>query len=79
MALFSFFTVVLWIGPLLDSSHVFLMMSRFSWTAIFTVLTSGLYVNVCQALCTAAILYLLGNPLLEKLERVKVKYGLIGE
>lgn len=79
MALFSFFTVVLWIGPLLDSSHVFLMMSRFSWTAIFTVLTSGLYVNVCQALCTAAILYLLGNTLLEKLERVKVKYGLIGE
>ena len=79
MALFSFFIVVLWIGPLLDSSHVFLMMSRFSWTAIFTVLTSGLYVNVCQALCTAAILYLLGNPLLEKLERVKVKYGLIGE
>lgn len=79
MALFSFFTVVLWIGPLLDSSHVFLMMSRFSWTAIFTVLTSGLYVNVCQALCTAAILFLLGNTLLEKLERVKVKYGLIGE
>ena len=79
MAVFGFFTVVLWIGPLLDSSHVFLMMSRFSWTAIFTVLTSGMYVNVCQALCTAAILYLLGNTLLEKLERVKVKYGLIGE
>ena len=79
MAAFGFLTVLLWMGPLLDSSHLFLMMPRITWAAIITVLTSGLYVNVSQAISTALLLFLLGNPLLEKLERVKVKYGMIEE
>ena len=77
MAVFGFCTVLLWMGPLLDSSHLFLMMPKITWTAIVTVLVSGFYVNVSQAICTALILFLLGNAILEKLDRVKIKYGLI--
>ena len=33
--------------------------------------------NLIQALCTAAVLLLLGNALLEKLDRVKRKYGML--
>ena len=77
MAVFGFCTVLLWMGPLLDSSHLFLMMPKITWAAIVTVLVSGFYVNVSQAICTALILFLLGNAILEKLDRVKIKYGLI--
>ena len=77
MAVFGFCTVLLWMGPLLDSSHLFLMMPKITWAAIVTVLVSGFYVNVSQAICTALILFLLGNAILEKLDREKIKYGQI--
>ena len=70
MAIFGFCVVLLFIGPILDSSSIFIMLSRITWKAIVTVFTSGLFINFCQALCTAAVLLLLGKPLLDKLERV---------
>ena len=75
MATFGFCCVLFLIGPILDSSSIFIMLSRITWKAIVTVYTSGLFINFCQALCTAAVLWLLGTPLLAKLERVKTKYG----
>ena len=77
MAVFGFLAVLLWVGPLLDSSHLFLMLSSVSWKAIITVLTSGFFVNVTQAISTAAVMLLLGNAILEKLDRVKQKYGMM--
>jgi len=76
MAIFGFCVVLFWIGPLLDSSSIFLMLSRITWSAIVTVYTSGLFINFCQALCTAAVLLFIGKPLLDKLERVRRKYGM---
>ena len=76
MAVFGFCAVLFFIGPILDSSSIFIMLSRVTWKAIVTVFTSGLFINFCQALCTAAVLLLLGKPLLDKLERVKLKYGM---
>ena len=76
MAVFGFCGVLFWIGPLLDSSSIFLMLSRITWSAVVTVYTSGLFINFCQALCTAVVLLLLGKPLLDKLERVQIKYGM---
>ena len=77
MGVFGFAAVLLWIGPLMDCSSVFLMLSRITWKAVVTVFSAGLFVNFCQALSTAAVLLLLGKPLLEKLERVQRKYGLL--
>ena len=77
LAAFGFLTVLLWIGPLLDVSTVFLAMSEFTWSAMVTMLVSGFSVNISQAICTALIMLLLGNALLEKLDRVKMKYGMM--
>ena len=76
MAVFGFCAVLFFIGPILDSSSIFIMLSRITWKAIVTVFTSGLFINFCQALCTAAVLLLIGKPLLDKLERVKRKHGM---
>ena len=78
MAVFGFLANILWMGPLLDCSSIFLMLSRITWSAIVTVFLAGLYVNVMQGLGTAAVLLFLGRPMLEKLNRIKVKYGLLG-
>ena len=77
MAVFGFLTVLLWVGPLLDCSHIFLVLPKITWPSVIATFVSGFYVNVSQAICTALIMLLLGNALLEKLDRVKMKYGMM--
>ena len=40
---------------------------------------SGFPVNLRQAGTTAIVLLVLGNPLLEKLDRIKTKYGILDD
>lgn len=77
MAVFGFFAVILWVGPLLDCSHIFLMLTTINWSAAAAVFVSGFYVNISQAICTVLVMLFLGKPLLEKLDRVKQKYGML--
>lgn len=77
MALFGFLAVIFWIGPLLDGSHVMLMLSDIDWAGAVAAFVSGFYVNLVQGACTALVLLLFGRPLLEKLDRVKLKYGMM--
>ena len=77
MALFGFLAVLLWVGPLLDCASIFLVLPKITWSSVIAIFISGFYVNVSQAICTALILFLLGNALLEKLDRIKLKYGMM--
>lgn len=77
MAVFGFFAVVLWVGPLLDTSSVFLMLSDINWNSLLLTYGAGLSVNISQAACTVLIMLLFGRPLLDKLDRIKVKYGMM--
>ena len=77
MALFGFLGVVLWVGPLMDCSSLFLMATKINWTSALIILTNGLPVNLSLALCTAVLLLLLGKPFLDILNRIKSKYGML--
>lgn len=76
IALFGFFSVILWIGPLLDCSVLFFMMTGITAESIIASLVAGFHVNLPQAACTFLIMLLFGKPMLEKLDRVKLKYGM---
>ena len=77
MAIVGFFAVILWIGPLLDTSHIFIMMPEINISTITASLASGFPVNVSQGICTALMMFVFGRPLLEKLDRVKIKHGMM--
>jgi energy-coupling factor transport system substrate-specific component len=77
MAVFGFLSVILWVGPLLDCSHIFLMLSGISWEAVGATFASGFPVNVSQGVCTVLVMVLFGRPMLEKLDRIQVKYGMM--
>ena len=77
MAIFGFLAVVFWTGPLLDTSHVFIIMPEISFSTITASLVSGFPVNISQGICTAIMMFVFGKPLLEKLDRVKQKYGML--
>lgn len=77
MAVFGFLAVILWVGPLLDCSHIFLMLSQINWSGAIAIFISGFKVNLSQALCTVLVMLLFGRPLLDKLDRIQVKYGMM--
>lgn len=78
MAIFGFFAVILWVGPLLDCSTFFTTIGSYNnFHAIMGVFIAGFTVNLSQAICTVLVMLLFGRPLLDKLDRVKLKYGMM--
>ena len=77
MAIFGFFAVVLWVGPLLDTSSLFLMVTTVNANSVVAVYTAGFPANIANGVATALVLLLLGKPLLNKLDRIKIKYGIL--
>lgn len=77
MPLFGFLSIVLVVGPLLDTCTLLTMSSVVSPAAAAAIYLSGLPVNAVHGTATALTLLLVGKPLLEKLHRIRIKYGMM--
>lgn len=77
MALFGFVTVVLVVGPILDSMSLFLGFVKMNRAAFGIVFVPGFAVNCINGLCTAAVILFFGKPFLGILNRIQVKYGML--
>lgn len=77
LALFGGFIVMLVVGPLLDTCTLFTMTSEISKASAIAVYSAGLPVNAIHAAATVLTLLIASDPLLEKLNRVKKKYGMM--
>lgn len=69
--------VVIVAGPVLDTSSLFFMVSRITPEVIVAVYLAGFPMNCAQAAATFATLLLAAAPLLDKLSRVRRKYGML--
>ena len=76
MAIFSFLATLFFVGPLLDTCSVFLMLPVVNIQTAWPLYLSGFPVNLSQGVCTFLTMLLFGRPLLEKLDRVKLQYGM---
>lgn len=77
MAVFGAVLIVSVIGPILDTCTIFLLQSEITAASAAAQYLSGLPVNISQAIATFLVIRFLGEPLLEKLDRVKVRYGMM--
>lgn len=77
MAVFGAVLIVALIGPVLDLCTVLLTQSAVTAAGVLAVFASGLPVNISQAAATFLVIFFLGEPLLEKLDRVKQRYGMM--
>lgn len=77
LAVFGFLTIQLVVGPLLDCCTVFTTGSKLSWKFAAAVFAAGVPYNFKHALACAVTMLLFSKPLLEKLERLIVKYGMM--
>ena len=64
-------------GGIMDPASVLMYQPDPNWQMILTAYITGVPANAVHALSTVLFLWFLAEPMLEKLDRVKMKYGLI--
>ena len=77
LTVFGAVSALLIYGIIADTSTVFTTQSSITWQALTAAYASGFIFNVIHAAATAVFLLLLARPLLKKLERLRIKYGLL--
>ena len=76
--LFGGLLVLLLIGPILDTCSLFTMSTEITAASAAGIYLAGLPVNAVHAFATFLTVFFLGKPIEEKLDRIKVKYGMMG-
>ena len=77
LAIFGFFTILLVVGPLLDSCTVFTVSAKITKKYVLGVFAAGAPYNAQHGLACAVTMLLFSKPLLWKLDRLKLKYGMM--
>lgn len=76
---YGFIITYLVYGGIMDPASVIMFSATVNKKAIIAAYISGIPFNLVHGVASFVFLYLFGEPMLEKIERVKVKYGLIEE
>lgn len=77
LTLFGFFTVLVIVGPLLDTCALLTMTGEITVSSARAVYLSGIPVNLIHGAAAGLTMLLFANPLLYKLDRLRVKYGML--
>lgn len=79
LSLFGFFSIFILYGGIMNPASLVMYLSEITPQSLAAIFISGAPMDLVHALSTVVFLNLLAKPILEKLERVKVKYGLISQ
>ena len=77
LCIFGFLSVFLIYGGIMNPASALMAYGTITWQSLLAFYISGAPVDLVHALSTVIFLWFLSRPLLEKLERIKKKYGLI--
>ncbi|NMA49833.1 MAG: ATP-binding cassette domain-containing protein [Tissierellia bacterium] len=77
LAVFGGITVFLVYGGIMNPASVLMFQSNITWPMILTSYITGVPFDLIHAAATVFFISIFGEPMLEKLDRIKVKYGLI--
>lgn len=78
LCVFGFAAVLLIYGIIMNTSYVFQSQSKINPQMLVAACASGLPFDLVHALSTVFFLWFISEPLIEKSERIKTKYGLFG-
>jgi len=64
-------------GGIINIGSLLIFTGKFSWPALFATYISAFWFDMIHAIATIVFLYILSKPMIEKLDRIKVKYSLV--
>ena len=77
LCVYAALTIIIIYGGLMNPASVLMSQNDPTLPMFFTAYLTGFPVDMMHAAATVFFLWVLSQPLLEKLDRIKVKYGLI--
>lgn len=64
-------------GGIINIGSLLIFTSRFSLKALLATYISGFWFDIIHSVATVFFLFILSQPMIEKIDRIKIKYGLI--
>lgn len=64
-------------GGIINIGSLLMFTSHFSFKALMATYASGIPFDLVHAVATVLFLFIISNPMIEKLDRIKIKYGFI--
>lgn len=77
LCIFGGLSTFLIYGGIINFGSSMMFTSQSSWQALLAIYISGFWFDMVHAAATVVFLFILARPMLEKLDRIKTKYGLI--
>ena len=77
LSIFGGLTALIIYGGLMNPAYVLMYSDNPTWPMFLTAYLMGFPLDLVHAIATALFLWLVSQPMLEKLDRIKVKYGLL--
>ena len=77
LTVFTFFTIFIIYGGIMNPAALFMSVYDFTWEGLLAIYISGIPVDLVHASSTFIFLWIGAKPLLEKLQRIKIKYDLM--
>lgn len=78
LCIFGFLSTLLIYGGIVNIGSLTMFSGKITPAALLMIYMSGFPMDMVHAISTVIFLWLVSKPMLEKLERIKVKYGLLG-
>lgn len=77
LCLFGAFCAIVLYGGIMNPASALLWTHTLQWQSVLAYYISGFPMDLIHAVSTALFLWLAAEPMLEKLERIKIKYGIV--
>lgn len=77
LSIFGALATLLIYGGIINLGSLFMTTPHFTWQGLLAFYVSAFPMDLVHAASTFVVLLLLSKPMMEKLERIKIKYGLI--
>ena len=77
LCIFGFLTTLVIYGGIMNPASIIMVQTKITWKMIAAAFAAGAPLDIIHALSSALFLWFISEPMIEKLERIKIKYGLI--
>ena len=77
LCIFGFLTTLIVYGGIMNPASVIMIQTKITWKMLTYAYISGFALDLIHSVSTAFFLWFIAEPMLEKLERIKIKYGLV--
>ncbi len=77
LCVFGFLMALAIYGGIMNPASIIMWQNEITWSMIASSYVAGMPLDLIHAFATAFFLWFISEPMIEKLERIKMKYGLV--